>query len=215
MKKNIFYIPLFLFLFCTISFSQTNNSENEADGDLFPENRLALQFAVGSNFSVHSLDGLMFALKYNFTDKSAIRFGVEFVGSSNNEIQTTPYGTISSPNNSENISVNSSFLFNLKPETNFIIYYGMGPLFSFAHTLEGIYHITNSWSAGLQFNIGAEWFAYKNLSFFAEYLAFGTYGKTRKYEIECFGGHCGNVEINTNDFVFNGKTARLGLSVNF
>lgn len=213
MNKNIFNILLCVFLYCTISSSQINNSKNETDSN-FPNHRLALQLAVGSNFTVKSLDGSMIALKYNFSDKSSIRFGFEFVGSLG-ETQSNSIGTVSSSNNAENIAVNASFLFNLKPESNFIIYYGAGPRFSFAHEKKGNSYCMNSWAAGLQFNIGVEWFALKNFSFFGEYFAYCTYGGTYKIEREYLLGGYGNVITNTNDWVFDGKTARIGASINF
>ena len=220
--KNII-IAFILLLSISLTYTQSIDSSGIEKNSL-EKHSWSLQFAAGSNLSIQSFDGLMFSLKYHFTNKSAIRFGIGVLINSHNSVQQTPIGSVPLKNDNENISFVASYLIYPKPG-KFNFYFGIGPRFGYNHNLEqGINYDdslnnkdineTRSWSVGLQFNFGLEWFPTKYFSLFAEYIAYGTYGKTNtiyKY------GDIPQDDENTSEtnWYFNGTTARLGLSVYF
>ncbi len=226
MKKYILFLLFLIFALNINVYPQSTDSKSNDDNNSFQKHSWALQFAVGSNFTLQSFDGLMFSAKYHFSTKTAFRFGVGILGGSNNATQETFTGSVPLKNDNENIYLFGNYIIYPHPDTKFILFFGAGPRLSFKHSLRQNYYSdmpekvysteTTSWAAGLQFNLGIEWFAVKNLSLFGEYQAYGTYGKTYNNNLlENSAGDLQSFKHVSNDWFFNGTTARLGLSVYF
>lgn len=220
--KNILAAFLLL-LAVSLTYSQSNDTSNVEKNSLI-KHSWSLQFGAGSNLAIQSFDGLMFSLKYHFTNKTAIRFGVGVLVNSHNSTEETFFGSVPLKNDNENISFTASYLIYPKPG-KFNLYLGIGPRFGYSHDLEQrVFYDdslnnkdvneTRAWSVGLQFNFGLEWFPVKNFSLFAEYIAYGTYGKSNT--ISKYGDFPqDNRNTSVTNWYFNGTTARLGLSVYF
>lgn len=177
------------------------------------KHKWSVQFSIGENFTIKSLDGLMFSLKYDFNQNYSFRFGVGTLEQFANGVEyNSYYGSSEINRNKQNYFMGGSFLVYPHPGKIFTFYFGGGPLISYSHKLFSENSYTTSWAAGLQFNFGAEWFAMSRLSLFAEYHCYGTYGKTSSKSYECGSAGCGNVITTSTDWYFNGTTARLGIS---
>ena len=224
-KTKILILSISIFLFINLStYGQCKDSAC-CNNNSLQKHSWSMQFAVGSNFTLQSFDGLMLSLKYHFTKKSAVRFGIGFSGNSQNGTESNTQGAVDIKNNYQNIYFYSNYILYPSPGSKVNFYIGAGPRASYSHSLdEFLSSSTNtiysdeytSWATGLQLICGAEWFAVNWLSLFGEYLAYGTYGKTERksYDYDYYGNHI-RTKSNSNDWIFNGSTARLGLSVYF
>ncbi len=231
MKK---YILFFLFLILTLNinlYSQSTDSKSNDENNSLQKHSWAVQFQVGSNFTVQSLNNFMIDLKYHFNEKSALRFGVGLTGNSNcGDFEIYPEGIQTlTPlcKNSTHIFTSLTYMLYFNTKSLIKIYFGAGPRFGFSDDFnQSVYYDDPttkyqdenlSWQLGLDAVFGAEWFPIKTFSLFAEYSAYGTYGKT--YNSNLIVHSTGYIEIdrkfNTTDWNFNGTTARLGLSVYF
>lgn len=206
-------------------YPQSTDSKSNGEQNSLQKHSWAVQFAVGSNLSIQSFDGLMFSLKYHFTKITALRFGVGIIGGSNNSTSETVHGTSPVLKDNENIYLIGSFLFFPNPKKSIVIYFGVGPRIQYKHLLDQeVYsrdtanprfsYEERTWAVGLQLSFGAEWFPTNFLSLFAEYNPYGTYGKTRIIRTDD-SFPAGNSNVDQTDWYFNGTTARLGLSVYF
>ncbi len=231
MIKYICSLAAVLFLFHLSLNAQGNDSTNSERNSL-QKKSWAVQFAVGNDFQITSFQGLTFSLKYHLSTRSALRFGVGFSGELNDRtVEHSEYGeptkSIPLEINNQDVHAVFSFLFYPKPEALIKIYFGIGPRFAYSHSLHEYPNSTScgdyvdtyefsSWAAGLEGTFGAEWFPAKILSIFAEYSAYGVYGKSTEddHGFSCYSGSWHDKDTSEN-WEFNGHTARMGLSVYF
>ena len=221
--KKITYPILAIFFLSYSSINAQISDSTSAERNSLNKKSWALQFAVGSNFNVQSLDGLMFALKYHVSSKSAFRFGVGYSGSSNN--QTLSFDTLSTPleRNYSDFLVEFSYVYYPSPSKVINIFFSVGPRADYSHSLDEYANFEeaivkysdemNEWSVGLQGTFGAEWFPIRVISLFAEYTVYGTYGKSKSTYHRVSDGTTMTTE--SENWQFHGSTARLGLSVYF
>ncbi|MBL7960720.1 hypothetical protein JNL27_10835 [bacterium] len=190
----------------------------------------ALQFHIGSNFSLSSFQGSLISLKRQFSEHSAFRFGVSFGSNISNldgESRIFPVDTIQSKNktNSNGLTVGivTQYIRYSPIDENIVAYYGAGPNLSIMHSKYDTESLnndqttrTNSWGAGLNGVFGVEWFVKKNLSLSAEYAGsidynFSHQKNTSKY----IGGPTYINESNSHGFNFGSNYVNFGLSVYF
>lgn len=225
MKKYFFFFLTVLFFFYSSIKAQSPDTNTSSKNSL-QKKSWSLQFSVGSNFSVQSFDGLMFSLKYHLSDKFALRFGVGGWGNLSNGNDEENHVSFPNTYNNQNVIAVCSFLLYPSPKALISIFLGIGPRFSYSHYYENYVHYSSNsypetdesttWQAGLQGSFGAEWFPVKIISLFAEYTAYATYGKTHEdYERYDEFGYPISQKHDSEDWKFNGNTARLGLSVYF
>lgn len=130
MKKHVFFAALFItiILLSIPGFAQ--------DSTLIKlDKHFALQFQLGDNFKLTSLDGYTFSGKYQMS-KFAIRLGVE-VGNLNRQNNRTFYNADTLNSNTEeedhgiNIRINLQGLYYLSVYKDVAAYVGGGPFFAF------------------------------------------------------------------------------------
>jgi len=157
----------------------------------------ALQFGIGSNFTLTSFQGATFGAKYQLSDENAIRGGITLNGNTNSgsssysgTVGDSSAGTV--PGNTSSKSVNVSFVLQyiwyMNPKGNVHLYAGVGPLVSYNHNdnsynsaglsisndkgywVTAQYDTKNTqWGIGGAAVFGVEWFAFNWLSLHADY----------------------------------------------
>jgi hypothetical protein len=220
-------ISCFIFAVLFLSIISVNAQQIDSTKNSLQKHSWSLQFAIGSDFRLQSFQGLMVSLKYHFTVRSAVRFGIGFSGEQNIGHITNEYVNNSLYNyNNARIYTVCSYLLYFKPKSIINLYFGIGPRFSYSHSYSMQDYTdpnsgrskseSNAWRAGIQGTFGAEWFPANFISIFAEYLAYGVYGKTKYTNSGNYPDGTPFYESdNTENWEFNGTTAMMGLSVYF
>ena len=168
----------------------------------------AVQFSIGHYFGLRSFEG-QFSIKRHITDKSALRLGVSYY-------QSTEY------TNHEEYALNDEYeRYNLRISTVYILYprkiqninlyLGIGPEYGYSREgrVRGYYpevYFDKFHSIGGIGVFGFEWFAFKEISLFAEYYPRIYYKKISGYRDGDYEGHGWNVDV---------SRAAFGLSVYF
>ena len=188
--------------------SKSNNVENS----LHPGS-WAIQFAIGSNFTLYNFDGLSISLKRHFSSNFGLRLGIS--GSYYNDdtdIDTSFYTA-----NSKSFNVNLIALYYLNPKKPFNIYLYSGGLYSYSYEFNRVYEQFSdikNWNTGLLIGAGAEYFIFKEFSIFAEYNYKFTFGKLERRYDYYFDPYPETVEKRTiTDF--SSDPAKFGISVYF
>jgi hypothetical protein len=172
------------------SFSQDQSKEITS----LKEGTWALQFGISSNFTLTSFQGSTFSVKYQLSDKNAIRSGVSISGNTSTGNSTTSgmvddtsIGVIPGTNSSktQNISLISQYLWYMNPSGPVHLYIGFGPSVSYSYSQSSPENIglgsnryylrsvnsstSTQWAIGLMGSMGVEWFLNQWLSIRAEY----------------------------------------------
>ncbi len=156
----------------------------------------ALQFGIGSNFSLTSFQGFSIAAKYHLSSTNALRAGVTITGATNNGTSLSRANQADSLANSESSSLSSNsttvnfvvqYLWYLGPSRPIHFYLALGPAVSYTHSSDGqdainyynlgiptaIRTLSSSrytqWGLGANVAVGVEWFAVHWFSLRAEY----------------------------------------------
>ncbi len=188
---------IFLIVISTIAYFYSQAQDGSSERTPLEQGAWALQFGIGANFTLTSFQGTTIALKYQLSDKSAIRGGITISGSTSNGNNTasgfvadTSYGAV--PENSSadasNVSFVLQYLWYMNPSGPVHFYLGLGPSVSYSYAnsssdnstltavkTHGYWVRTVSTSNSRQWGIGGtgvagvEWFANQWLSIRAEY----------------------------------------------
>jgi opacity protein-like surface antigen len=148
----------------------------------------SLQFRIGNDFSLTNFDGLSFSGKKHYSDKSAIRLGLDVSASiTHSESRNQVSNTSSNNYDRQELKLNALYIHYPKPGGIFKFYWGIGPSFGFyrsyrngwssSNGLERTKDTESRWSIGGLMALGAEWFANSNLSIHAEYNIFAYYSQ--------------------------------------
>jgi hypothetical protein len=188
-KKRVLHLFIGLFMICCYSLAQNQSS----DVNSLKEGAWALQFGISSNFTLTSFQGTTFSIKYQLSDKSAIRGGISISGSSNNGTGTvsgtnadTSIGSLptNSSSSSQVISFTLQYLWYTNPSGPIHFYIGLGPVVSYSYSRSNspnsydggnymyVYAQSSSstqWGAGGSGSVGVEWFPSQWFSLRAEY----------------------------------------------
>jgi hypothetical protein len=165
----------------------------------------ALQFAIGSNFTLSSFQGALISVKKHLSPRSALRLGVSAVFGSNDATsnQTTNGSDIlpseltrTEDYNQQGIQAGLQYLFYPAPAADAHLFFGFGPFGQFSHTTDNYTDVrlppdpdetirtlrgtTDSWGLGLSGLAGVEWFATRCISLHAEYGASLSYSHIRR-----------------------------------
>jgi hypothetical protein len=193
-RKGILFLVLISILFCICLQAQDSSAERNS----LKEGAWALQFGIGGNFTLTSFQGSTISVKYQLSDRTAIRGGITINGSNSNgnnsasgAVADSSYGTLpgNSSTNGTNVSFVLQYLWYLNPSGPVHFYVGVGPsvAYNYSHSSsETPYFVrqgdqnsfweqstynSNShlWTAGGTGVAGVEWFAIQWLSLRAEY----------------------------------------------
>lgn len=196
-KMYIYRRAMFLILismtayFCSLA--QDANSENNS----LKEGAWAMQFGITSNFTLTSFQGTTVALKYQLSDRDAVRGGITINGSTVNGnssvfgwVADTSYGSVpgNTTTDAANVSFTLQYLRYVNPNGPVHFYIGLGPTVSYTYShstsdksslntlnSHGYWVETESASSSTQWAIGGtcvagvEWFACQWLSIRADY----------------------------------------------
>lgn len=195
--------------------------------------RWAVQFQVGSNFTLSSFEGAAVYLKSQFSRRLALRMGAGVNGTNEEqklkyqELGGTSESDIPTKSNSINVTITTKLLYYFNPKSKLNVYLGLGPVGNYSYTYDesfnsGIsvvnYFESKYWSGGLNGILGCEFFPLQFLSFTAEYSVTGTYGKgtnnntKRDYYTKEIREY---YDIEYTELKLTGNTVRFGLSLYF
>ena len=196
-KMYIYRRAMFLILISMTAYFCSLAQDAPSENNSLKEGTWAMQFGITSNFTLTSFQGTTLALKYQLSDRSAIRGGITINGSisdGNNSISgsvaDTSYGSV--PANSSSDAANVSFVLQylryINPNGPVHFYLGLGPSVSYSYshstsdnsTLNSasthgywVRSVSSSnshqWGTGGAGVAGVEWFAVQWLSIRAEY----------------------------------------------
>jgi hypothetical protein len=147
----------------------------EISRDALRKGSWSLQFGVGSNFTLNNFQGATFSGKYQLTNQSALQAGISPSYSRDLTKGAVLYG---SDSRKSSIRIAAHYLHYFKPPKRVNGYIGGGPEFSYERDRSGSDYSSyvDVWSLGAAFMLGAEWFATKDICFFAEYGVLLEYG---------------------------------------
>lgn len=214
-RKSRLVLVVATVMILATSAGASNQTENSLDSGSW-----ALQFRVTENFTLQSFEEGNFSVKRHFSAKSALRLGLGFNVSSQND-----------NNNSEAEYAGGGFELSavyqryINPESRANLYWGLGPLVDYSSSSSENRADANNWTknessntlAGVLGVVGIEWFATREISLHAEYR--GTTGYSRlwsKAERKTEGEEVQNSEKKRDRwFLGGGGTVLFGISVYF
>ena len=192
----------------------------------------ALQFQIQNDFLLRSFDGTTISLKKQKSSDRAYRLGLTIDASitDDNQSSTNAGGTSTNDQdaNSQNVAILLQKVFYTHPTNRTYAYFGVGPTGSVARSkssgtatnTSGAVVKTSSlgrtWAAGLTGSFGVEWFAYRSISFLAEYntSAVISWLKQRS-ETSPTGGPVSIQETKRTTYHLSDDGVRFGLAVYF
>lgn len=219
MIKVLSLILFILIFYCQTVYGQIpaaevkDSSKNNTVENSLHSGSWALQFAIGSNFTLHNFDGLSISLKRHFSSKFGLRLGLSGSYSNEESEEDTSINTA----NSKSFIVNLIALYYLNPKKPFNMYLYSGGLYSYSYGFYRSYENFSdnvSWNIGLLIGAGAEYFIFKEFSIFAEYSYKFTFGKMERRYDYYFDPYPETVE-KRNITDFSSDPAKFGISVYF
>jgi hypothetical protein len=194
---------LYLLALLISGFCSTQAQEQAVETNSLKPGVWALEFGIGSNFTLVSFQGASISAKYHTSATNAWQAGITVNGNAQNgsSLQLPVLGdTITSgnssvnSNNSENVSLKVQYLCYANSESIIHFYTGAGPIVGYSHSLtsqqsfndnsspsHNMWNIQNTsrtadtWSIGASGIVGAEYFPAKVFSLHAEYNVNLTY----------------------------------------
>lgn len=193
-----------------------DSSKNIAVDNSLHSGKWALQFAIGSNFTLYNFDGLSISLKRHFSSKFGLRLGLS--GSYyNDETDLDSVSYTSNTSNKKSVIINLIAFYYLNPNKPFNIYLYSGGLYSYSYEFIKTYdqyYDYERWNTGLLIGAGAEYFIFKEFSIFAEYSYKFTFGELTSRNDYYFDPYPESVE-KRNITDFSSDPAKFGISVYF
>lgn len=180
------YSHIVFVLILAASFSavgvHAQTEESKANNSL-KDGAWALQFQIGSNFTLNSFQGAVISAKRHYSDCIAVRVGVsgslEFGNSKYNLSDTTRTMALGENSfNTQSISLVGQYLVYPSPDARINVFFGGGPVFTFSRRYNdsksiSLEHyqvfISKGWGVGGVGVFGVEWFASMEFSLHAEY----------------------------------------------
>jgi len=202
------------------------------------ENSKALQFQIGSNFTLTSFQGAALSYKHHLKPLRAIRVGSELsLSKSNFDLtEVDSVGDLETLSKSDQtryyVRFNTQLIWYSESYSGISFFYGVGPFLGFSKSEKkdewvSPYpgHRTNldetktGWSLGLTGLVGVEWFVSKSISLHAEYrISLGYSREKREYNRTTIS-QTGKSYITGNETIkfrqLSSDGVRFGLSVYF
>jgi hypothetical protein len=238
MKIRIFF-PLFSFLFIAVTFSPAQTqTDSTRQKQTFRFPKTSLQFSLNQYSGLRSFEGGLLSAKYHFSNQLAMRLGIDsrLSNSEDNikseEVETdsliSKYNRTSTKNT---VMILSTFLYYFNPSDEFKLFTGTGPILGIStrtqNEANSFTAFTNSkdnesltYSAGLRFVFGLEWFFRKNMSLLAQYGFQALYSWSETETKSSFTSQTGSLMTRkttktTNGFNLSSGIPNLGLSLYF
>ncbi len=237
----LIFLTLITFLANPHAFSQDKDTLRN---NSLVHNAWALQFQIGSNFTLWSFQGAVVSVKRQLNACEALRLGVsgsfnfgDNTGMSAATQADTAWGGYSSSRNSSQhgIALNMQYLVYPNPEAEINLFFGVGPVFQYSYNLDESEDLSispnlgrrqtssikrNSWGVGLSGLTGVEWFATRALSLHAEYGVTLIRVWSSAAEERAFFEPTVPIVRNKNEtkqkaWQFNANSVKFGLSVYF
>ncbi len=180
------YLHIVIVLILAASFSAVGvhaQTEESKTNNSLKDGAWALQFQIGSNFTLSSFQGKTISVKKHYSNFAAVRVGI--TGESQFTTEKRFYSDTARAtewdgggNNSQFISLIGQYLFYPNPEARVNVFFGGGPILSFSRTFQNTDYVSdsqyrayesNQWGAGAIGVLGVECFVLSELSLHAEY----------------------------------------------
>jgi hypothetical protein len=160
-------IALFLALFCTQAYAQDDVEDRPEQRNSLFGGSWSMQFKFMHDFMLTDFEGALISAKRHFTDKSALRFGLDLGFSKS---WTDP------DTNTFAVGIAIQYIYYSSPNAPVNFYFGFGPMLEYDRFKTETeyyesYKYEREWSLGILGTWGVEWFATKNISFICEYGA--------------------------------------------
>ncbi|MDQ3022182.1 MAG: hypothetical protein M3R36_16665 [Bacteroidota bacterium] len=216
MKTLVRLFILIFIIFINPNHSFTQESVNKTSDSNEVKNSLkkgmwAIQFGIGSDFTLTNFEGAVLSLKYQLASKTALR--LSFNGNYfKRENDTNDYNY----SQSNSLGVNMIFMYYLNPKSRFNIFAYAGGAYYYSYEAgqnPSEYQDLSRWTVGPVLGAGAEFFVFKQLSLFAEYSYSFRFGKEEYFSHEYFMGN--QQRITDNIIYMSNNTVKFGLPVYF
>jgi opacity protein-like surface antigen len=203
------------------------------------ENSKALQFQIGSNFTLTSFQGAALSYKHHLKPLLAIRVGSELsLSKSNFDLtEVDSVGDLETLSKSDQtwyyVRFNTQLIWYSESYSGISFFYGVGPFLGFSksekkdelvspypgHPRTNLDETKTGWSLGLTGLVGVEWFVSKSISLHAEYrISLGYSQEKREYNRTTIS-QTGKSYITGNETIkfrqLSSDGVRFGLSVYF
>lgn len=199
--KRILFVLVSLLISNAVNFCQDTTANALKCG------KFAIQFQVGSSFTLRPFSGASFSGKYQLSSESAVRFGIGINGSTDFENKVNNHDTTKAQNLDFNL--NAQYIRYLKTVEDVSLYAGTGPYYSrYFYRSDFSHNRDNDWSIGINFLLGVEWFFKDNMSLSAEYGLLIQYLKSNSTS---YGGE--NTSNSKSIIISNGNQFNFGLSI--
>jgi hypothetical protein len=193
-QPNIRFLVFVIFTCAASALGQVDNAPTTTSINGLTDDAWAFQFSIQSSFTLSAFQGGLLSAKHHLAPDKAIRIGLgasfnstDFSGLSLTRYDTTVTGTSTNEGRgNQNFDLRMQYIIYPDPTADVNAFFGIGPLVGFSHSSAerqelptsspASYSYTRSdkrttWSAGLSGLAGVEWFAWRKISFHAEYGA--------------------------------------------
>ncbi|RKX69797.1 hypothetical protein DRP43_04025 [candidate division TA06 bacterium] len=226
-----------LFIILCSFFANTIYGENQNLSNSIHKGAQALQFQINKDFTLSSFQGSLVSYKWNSSDKTAWRIGLNLYAekqecSSDNTYQDTLTSEGDDNRKSCGIGITTQYVIYPYPEKDIQFYYGIGPIanYNYGKIKQKDIHISEpdervisttskriSWSVGASLIAGLEWFVKKNISIHTEYGISLKYEKYKETSHKKCSDSSDEREITNSAkrYLLNPMKVRFGLSVYF
>jgi len=230
-KVLSFLLTILLFILPSICNAEGETEHKPING-LHPGSG-ALMFNVNNGFTLGEWSSMAIGTKHHFTDDKAIRVGLNFGWTGDDEDHRTEQVIPSNDYSASSSSNRSQFTWEFR--TEYVKY-------NDTHTMVNLYYLggvitgysnfdseskdsdgdrstshEDEWTYGAVVGLGAEWFASPNISFTAEYNFSMRYIDTEEQmeSISVSRGSISKTTLNRSGWSLNMTSAQLGLSLYF
>ncbi len=236
MKPKFNILCILTIILCSF-FANTIYGENQNLTNSIQKGAKALQFQIDKDFTLSSFQGSLISYKWNSSDKTAWRIGLNLDAekqecSSDNTYQDTLISESDDNRKSCGIGITTQYVIYPYPEKNIQLYYGIGPIANYNYGKikqkqiciigpdERVISTTSkriSWSVGASLIAGLEWFVKKNISIHAEYGISLKYEKYKETSHEKYSDSSDERKMSDSSkrYLLNPMKVRFGLSVYF
>jgi hypothetical protein len=221
MRRTLFLLVVFMLVTAGLSAAQEDERANSLTAGSW-----ALMFGISENFTLDPFTGGSLSVKRHFSDKSALRAGIDFgVGSSENTAENTATTPVQQTRNNDHRAFQLEGLYQryTSPGRPINFYWGAGAYGGYSsRTREALVdstftrNETTSYSVGATGLLGVEFFAARAIGIHAEYR--GNLGYSWSESVakrERPGATPGDLRIDAYGWSFGGGYLRFGLSAYF
>ena len=177
-RRSIPLVALCLSFAALVAFPEPGFAQEGRDHSLAP-GAWALQFRILDNFQLGTFEGTMLSIKRHSSAANAIRLGVgtSLFGSDQTDSDTTSFAPQREQSSTE-VTLQLQYMHYPSPGSDVNVYLAVGPEFALRRqsvtdelAATEREQVDRSWSAGVEGNLGLEWFPFRSVGIHAEYGA--------------------------------------------